>query len=53
MIQVFGCIEGTYIPIKMPLTDSQDYFNYKLFFSLTLIWVGILGVRFEVGESVK
>ena len=22
MIQVFGCIDGTHIPIKRPLTDS-------------------------------
>ena len=29
MIQAFGCIDGTHIPIKRPLTDSQDYFNYK------------------------
>ena len=36
MIQAFGCIDGTHIPIKRPLTDSQDYFNYKQFFSLNV-----------------
>ena len=36
MIQAFGCIDGTHIPIKTPLTDSQDYFNYKQYFSLNV-----------------
>ena len=36
MIQAFGCIDGTHIPIKRPIVDSQDYFNYKQFFSLNV-----------------
>ena len=36
MIQAFGCIDCTHIPIKQPLTNSQDYFNYKHFFSLNV-----------------
>ena len=36
MIQAFGCIDGTHIPVKRPLRDSQDYFNYKQFFSLNV-----------------
>ena len=36
MIQTFGCIDGTHIPIKRPLTNSEDYFNSKNFFSLNV-----------------
>ena len=36
MIQAFGCIDGTHIPIKRPVRNSQDYFNYKQFFSLNI-----------------
>ena len=36
MVQVFGCIDGTHIPIKRPFSASQDYFNYKQFFSLNV-----------------
>ena len=36
MIQDFGCEDGTHIPIKRPLTDWQDYFNDKQFFSLNV-----------------
>ena len=34
MIQTFECIEGTHIPIKCPLENSQDYFCYKQYYSL-------------------
>ncbi|XP_046858633.1 protein ALP1-like [Xenia sp. Carnegie-2017] len=34
--QAFGCIDGTHIPIQRPLVDSQDYFNYKQFFSINV-----------------
>lgn len=34
--QAFGCIDGTDIPIRRPLVDSQDYFNYKQYFSLNV-----------------
>ena len=34
MPQAFGCIDGTHIPIKRPIKNSQDYFSYKGFFSL-------------------
>ena len=36
MIQAFGCIDGTHIPIKTPPENSQDYFNYKQFHSLNV-----------------
>ena len=36
MLQTYGCIDGTYIPIKTPNENSQDYFNYKQFFSLNV-----------------
>jgi hypothetical protein len=36
MVQAFGCIDGTHIPMKRPIVDSQDYFNYKQFFSLNV-----------------
>lgn len=36
MTQAFGCIDGTHIPIRAPLKDSSDYFNYKQFFSLNV-----------------
>ena len=29
MIQAFGFIDGTHVPIKTPSTDSHDYFCYK------------------------
>ena len=32
--QAFGCIDGTYVPSKKPLINSQDFYNYKQFFSL-------------------
>ena len=34
MIQAFGCIDGTHIPIKCPLESSQDFFCYKHYYSL-------------------
>ena len=36
MTQAFGCIEGTHIPLKTPTVNSQDYYNYKQFFSLNV-----------------
>ena len=36
MIQGFGYIDGTHIPIKTPLENSQEYFNYKQFHSLNV-----------------
>ena len=36
MTQAFGCIDGTHVPLKRPQTNSQDYFNYKLFFPLNI-----------------
>jgi len=36
MVQAFGCIDGTHIPIKTPAENSQDYFNYKQFHSLNV-----------------
>jgi hypothetical protein len=36
LVQAFGCIDGTHIPIKRPQENSQDYFCYKGFFSLNV-----------------
>ena len=36
MPQVFGCTDGTHIHIKRPIENSQDYYNYKQFFSLNV-----------------
>ena len=36
MPQGFGCIDGTHIPILRPIDNSQDYFCYKMFFSLNV-----------------
>ena len=36
MVQAFGCVDGTHIPIRRPIIDSQDYFNYKQFYSLNV-----------------
>ena len=32
MTQAFGCIDGTYISLKVPTVNSQDYYNYKQFY---------------------
>ena len=29
MSQVFGCIDGTHIPIRCPSENSQDFYSYK------------------------
>ena len=36
MKQGFWCINGTHIPIKCPVQNSQDYFWYKQFYSLNI-----------------
>ena len=36
MVQAFGCVDGTHIPIRRPYVDSQDYFNYKQYFSVNV-----------------
>ena len=36
MVQAFGCIYGTHIPIKRPIKTPQDYFCYKGFYSLNV-----------------
>ena len=28
----FGCIDGAYVPLKRPLINSQNFYNYKQFF---------------------
>ena len=28
IVQAFGAIDGTHIPIMAPSTNSQDYYNY-------------------------
>ena len=35
MIQAFGRIDGTHVPIKTPSTDSHDYFCCVLFTQCT------------------
>jgi len=34
--QVIGCIDGTHIPIKRPSDNPQDYFCYKMKYSLNI-----------------
>ena len=36
MPQAFGCIDGTHIQLKRPIKNSQDYFCYKMYFSLNV-----------------
>ena len=36
MKQAFACIDGTHIPIQCPNESSQDYFNYKHFYSINV-----------------
>ena len=36
MTQAFGCIDGTHVPILRPIENPQDYYCYKIFFSLTV-----------------
>ena len=36
MLQAYGCIGGTHIPIKTQNENSQDYFNYKQIFSFNV-----------------
>ena len=36
IIKVFGCIDGTHILIKTPKIISQNYLNYKQFYSINV-----------------
>ena len=36
IIQGFGCIDDTHIPLKTPRINSQDYFNNKQFYSINV-----------------
>ena len=36
MIQAFGCIDGTHIPLNCPLVNSQDFLNYNHYFLLNI-----------------
>ncbi|XP_057299347.1 putative nuclease HARBI1 [Hydractinia symbiolongicarpus] len=36
MTQAFGCIDGTHVQILRPSEHSQDYFSYKMYFSLNV-----------------
>ena len=36
MTQDFGCIDGTHVPIQCPVENSQDYFSYKQYYSLSV-----------------
>ena len=38
MTQAFGCIDGTYIPLKVPTVNSQDHNNYKQLYLLNVQW---------------
>ena len=33
--QAFGCLEGTHIPLRQLIENIQDYFCYKMKYSLT------------------
>ena len=55
--QAFGCIDGTDIHIKLPVENSQDYYNYKQFFSLNVQAVcdsrrTFIDVEYKYPESV-
>ena len=39
MLQAFGCVDGTHIPIVRPKENSQDYFCYKQYYSLNVLAV--------------
>ena len=34
--QVFGCVDGTHIPIAQPCENPHDYFSYKLKYTLNI-----------------
>ena len=34
--QAFGCLDGTHIPLRQPTENSQDYFCYKMKYSLNI-----------------
>ena len=34
--QAFGCLDGTHIPIRQTIENSQDYFCYKMKYSLNV-----------------
>lgn len=36
MLQAFGCIDGTHVPIIRPSESSQDFYSYKGYFSLNV-----------------
>ncbi|XP_065662897.1 putative nuclease HARBI1 [Hydra vulgaris] len=36
MIQAFGCIDGTHVPIVCLVENSQDYFCYKQYYSMNV-----------------
>ena len=36
ILQALGCIDGTRVPLKRPLINSQEFFNYKEVFSLNV-----------------
>lgn len=36
MVQAFGCVDGTHVPISCPKVSSQDYFCYKHYYSINV-----------------
>ena len=36
MVQTFGCIDGTHIPIVAPSENSHDFYCYKQYYSLNV-----------------
>ena len=36
MTQAFSCIDGTHVPLLRPVKDPQNYFCYKMFYSLNV-----------------
>lgn len=34
--QAFGCVDGTHIPIQQPLENPEDYFSYKMKYTLNV-----------------
>ena len=36
LIQAFSCLDGTHIPLKQPMINSQDCFDYNEFYSINV-----------------
>ena len=54
MKQAFGCIDGTHKPILRPHKNSQEYYDYKNFLSLSVQAVCVcIQVLVKSAEKIK